>query len=112
VRRGEISAARILRLVAMARKTHSVEGGSGEAVPQVGGRAVECARRGTGGMGPHVGEVSARMKGVLARRVHTSMRRVWRTQGGGPSRGFWAEAGRNVGPDAEQLSSSFCFYLF
>jgi hypothetical protein len=46
--------------------------------------------------------------------VHTSVRpwRVWRPQGGGPSRGIWAEVGRNVGLGAEQFSFFVFFYNF
>jgi hypothetical protein len=80
-------------------------------VPGASGRTIECARRGTGGMGPPLGDISTWMKRILARGVHTSARRVWRSQGGGPSRGLWAEGGWNVGSGAEQSSSLFLLSL-
>jgi hypothetical protein len=62
----------ILGCVAMAARVCSVAGfhcqeGADSRVPRVIDRAVVCARQVTGGMGPPVTEVSAQMKGTMAR---------------------------------------------
>jgi hypothetical protein len=81
-------------------------GGTDEVVPQVSGQAAERVCRGTGGMGPPVGEVSAWMKGVLACGVHMFV--IWRGQ-------QWSWDARDiclVGRRVDSAQSRFSFLSF